>query len=206
MILLRQTLRLFIYYLLPVALAVFGINYYMTAPGREFSHWAVELGDFAWLLFWIVLFISPLSVLLPGSVACFFKRMMTLRRELGVLITWLVFYHTLFLIMAETDINRMYAEMIAISNTWFWGVLAGIATLIMGITSNNYSVRLLRAMWKRVHLLAYMVLITGVLHVMLADEGEFEFEGLVTLFPVYILLKVLAVVKQRRAANSALAG
>ncbi len=197
MITLRKLLRLFCYYFIPAALGIYGIFYSMTASNRELTRWASDMGEHAWTLFWVTLFVSPLSVLLPGILGQLFQRVMTLRRELGVLITWLVVYHTFFLLVVVADLNQLFADMTDPSNTWSWGTLAGIAVVIMGITSNNFSIQLLRSMWKRVHILAYVVLLTGMLHVALVEN---EFGEFLTLFPIYLLLKWLAVVKQKQTA------
>ncbi len=178
-------------------LGIYGTYYHITATDSEFWYWAVRLGDYAWALFWLILFVSPLSVLLPSVLGRqLFQRVMTFRRELGILMTWLVYYHAFFLLISVTNFSKLAQDIMNISNPWFWGAFTGVAVFVMGITSNNLSIRLFSALWKHVHKLAYVVLISGMLHVALVNG---EFEEFITLLPAYLLLKWLVTVKQKLA-------
>jgi len=46
-----------------------------------------------------------------------------------------------------------------------WGSLAGSIIFLLGITSNTFSVKLLKRNWKRLHMLVFLALVFVALHI-----------------------------------------
>jgi len=164
------------YYCLPLLLIVMTIS----NPNDENF---VLLGERAELLLYFTLFIKPIAKIIKSTMLL---KLIGYRRQFGVATFWLFLFHAggqiytrgLFRIAYYTDVN---------SNI-FWGALAAIGMITLGITSNNISVKLLKKNWKKVQTIAYPTLFFVLVHISIA-EGEPQKFILIGI--VYALLKVL---------------
>lgn len=174
----KQIIRLVAYYLLPIGLVTysFGLN-----PPYDFY---VELGEVALNLLLLNMFLKPVVMITR------FRLLMPLlrfRRELGVASFWAFLFHAGGLIWLGGLLDPQ--AYLGFNNLLFWGALAGIGMIILGLTSNDFSVRLFKKHWRVIHWLAYPVLFFSLIHRDLA-EGE----GLVAtigLGVIYLVLKIL---------------
>jgi DMSO/TMAO reductase YedYZ heme-binding membrane subunit len=103
--------------------------------------------------------------------------LMGFRRELGILMGFLATVHTLGYFFDPAFMMRM---ILSHSSAWWgmdWRILSGLLayalTLPLLLTSNSWSQRLLAQNWKRLHRLAYPLLLFVLIH-------KFVFAGTLT--------------------------
>ena len=108
-------------------------------------------GDASVQLLIVTLAASPATLLFRR--AAWAAWLMRHRRDFGVASFAYALLHTLVYVGRKADFNLIVSE------GWNPGLLAGWVALalmlILAVTSNNISVRLLRTAWKRLHLLVY---------------------------------------------------
>lgn len=117
-----------------------------------------------WLL-WIILLLPILSKV--GNLAIP-KKLMIFRKEIWILMWVMAFIHSLQYFIEP------YSYMPWELNFWFlnwsitylaWWMLALIITVILTITSNNFSIKKLWKSWKFLHRTVYILIIFTLLHV-----------------------------------------
>ena len=169
----KKFLQLIAYYLAPLtALAVLVIF-----PERELLNYS---GYVALYTIVLILFIKPIGIILNWRIL---KRLILLRREMGVFSFWAALLHGVgYLIRANFDLD------LKISSPFLWGYIALFLIILLGITSNNISVRILRLNWKRLQYLAYPALVVAMLHVELVKMRTFYIT--LSLTALFIILKI----------------
>lgn len=124
-----------------------------------------KFGSLAFLLLAGNLFLRPLAVLIriwPIQI------LFTLRREIGVASFWSYAFHSIGMI---STFALKPAELLTDPSSFvFFGALAGIGMYVLGLTSNDVSVRLLKRNWKRLHRIAYLVFFLSLYHASLAEN------------------------------------
>ena len=169
----RKFIQLIAYYLAPLtALAILVIF-----PERDLLNFSGYVALYTILL---ILFIKPIGIILNWKIL---RRLIVLRREMGVLSFWAALLHgTGYLIRADFNLD------LKISSPFFWGYITLSLIILLGITSNNISVRILRLNWKRLQYLAYPAMVTALLHVELVKLRTFYIT--LSLTVLFIALKV----------------
>jgi sulfoxide reductase heme-binding subunit YedZ len=138
--------------------------------------WWRELGEFSGKAAVIVY----LSTLVPGilkrlgaggGLAQIQLLLMTFRRQLGILAYFLVLGHYCWERLFPSFLNTGISA-IPVSGFELWGMAAFFVLTPLFVTSNDWSMRVLGAWWKRIHALTYGVigLIFG--HVLLQQSGS----------------------------------
>jgi sulfoxide reductase heme-binding subunit YedZ len=168
----RKILQIMVYYILPAVLFFFSI----WVPKRSLF---LAMGNISeWFLLFI-LFIKPVAVIFRYS---FLMRFLSLRREFGILTFWFFLFHASGFI-ALYDLFHFSEYMTR--PPLFFGSIAGIGMLLLGLTSNNFSVKLLKRHWKKLQYVAYPVLLFTLLHSSLAsDDGYTKILIIIFLFMV----------------------
>lgn len=149
-----------------------------------------QMGELAWLLLLLILFLSPISKIAQSKAL---TSLMIFRREAGILLTIFAIEHAiLYFIKYEQSFNIIF-------NSDFWirngkltygtfGLLSLITIMPLFITSNNLSMRILKTNWKKLHRLAYVLLILVSIHVLILRKDYLKI--FIILF-TYGLLKFL---------------
>lgn len=182
---LQRVLGYLSFYVLPLVLV--GLSY-----GNGFDeHFFKELGEPALNLLLFILFLPPFSQITNWT---FLRILMGWRREFGVAAFWFFLFHGAGMIYSEnlTDINTFLDP----NGYLFWGGIAGIGMLILGLTSNDLSVKLLKRNWKRLQLIAIPTLFFAHAHVSII-----EYRSLVPtliLVLVYVALRIFGAYCVRR--------
>lgn len=159
----------------------------------EGVHGAIEMGEWSLYLFLAILLISPIKTLLPKLGLM--RLLYVLRKEFGVLCFWLAMFHGGTLLYVNGLLYfANFSSIISVQNGFFWGFLAFVGIFLLGITSNNYSLRLLKKWWKVLHWIVYPTFIFIILHVILFKPAEEMF--LMGMFVLYLILKLAAISKQ----------
>lgn len=183
-IFLRKYLQIAVYYILPVFLLVLSVS---LQNGDEFFE---ELGEPALKLLIFILFLTPIAQILDWKI---FHILRALRREFGVASFWLFFFHAVGLIYTRrlTDI----AEYLSPQSYLFWGAFGGIGMLILGVTSNDMSVKFFRKNWKRLQFVAVPTLFFSQAHASIADNESIL--PAVGLFLLYLVARFVGKYVQR---------
>jgi DMSO/TMAO reductase YedYZ heme-binding membrane subunit len=164
----RKLLQLGVYYFLPLGLLIASIAFRF--DGEFFE----ELGRPALNLLIFILFLTPVTQILDWKIL---KVLMTWRREFGLASFWFFVFHTAGMVYVKRLIE--ISDYMNPASYLFWGAIAGVGMLILGFTSNDFSVRFLRKKWKRVQYIAIPTLFFAQAHASLADEG--------TIVPAFLL-------------------
>lgn len=166
--------------------------------GLFFPQLARSFGSLAQDILLVILLVSPLSKLFRMKLL---YQLMGLRRELGIWFAYAAIVHSTgyFLNPSWFDIYiaPFLAHPLAILPRYIFGIVALILTLPLLLTSNTFSLRVLKGNWKKVHWLVYPLFAAMLLHIFLsrrigsgidlagALQAAFAFGG-------YIFLKLLA--------------
>ncbi|MEA3399222.1 MAG: ferric reductase-like transmembrane domain-containing protein, partial [Patescibacteria group bacterium] len=167
---------------IPPLLFLFSI--FKILPDKLQYNLFVNMGHWSFLIFTFIVFIKPLSKLFKKVK--FFKKSLTYRKELGILIFWLGIFHSIFLFfnlkMNLLPLNNLTSLTLHIS----WGILAFILIFFLGITSNNFSLKKLKKDWKKVQYLTYFAYAFVCIHKALVSN---KIHGYIFL-GVYIILRI----------------
>jgi sulfoxide reductase heme-binding subunit YedZ len=184
----RPKIQLLAYYILPLAsLAAMVI----TAGFFQSQEVSKDLGSLAMNLFLVILFVSPLRQIFPQMKI--FTTINGLRRELGVLCMWLSLWHGLGYPLSEGPhgIAHWWHHM-QWDHFYFWGTLGLIGMLVLEITSNNYSCRLFKRSWKKIHYIVYPTFLFALLHLIILGELGYILIGI-----IYVSLRWLVWKKKK---------
>ena len=171
----RKILQIIAYYILPITLLIL-------AFGKTEREVFTKLGNTSLILLSLIVFIKPLAVIFKKK---FLWNIVSLRRELGVANFWTFFFHFTGLYYVNSLTPR------AIFNPdyfIFWGAMAGIGMIILSVSANNFSTRLLKKNWKRLHYLAYLIFLAAFYHASLAQDELMRFYIIAS---VFIILKII---------------
>ena len=169
----RKFSQVIIYYILPLALAIL--------VWQDIVSFNI-LGITALYLLFFILIIKPLAVIFKAG---WLWKIISYRRELGIAIWWFFIFHGLGMIISR---NLQWSYFTNINNSLFWCLSAGIGILILSLTANNISVRLLKKNWKRLHYLAYLIFLAAFYHASLAQDELMRFYIIAS---VFIILKII---------------
>jgi sulfoxide reductase heme-binding subunit YedZ len=164
--------------------------------GFFFPELRKEFGELAGNLLIGILFISPISKIFRVRL---FLQIMSIRRELGILMAYLATVHGVGYLLDpawfQAEILPHYGEW---RNGYIFGILAYTLTLPLLLTSNTWSQKHLgSAFWKVIHRIIYGMFVLAVLHrffIKTGGDGQMEvaFIEAGILLGSYVLLKVLA--------------
>lgn len=147
-------------------------------PIKELEH---EMGELSLQLLILSLAVRPIYEWLGINL-------MKLRRAIGVVTFFYVFFHLLVWLVLDVGIlSEIWADIV--KRPYITVGMAAFALLLpLAITSNNLSLRKLGPRkWKRLHKLAYPAALLGALHYVMLAKG-FQMEPLIYLGIVLILL------------------
>jgi sulfoxide reductase heme-binding subunit YedZ len=135
------------------------------------GEWASELlhpsGEVAARLTIVTLAITPLRILLPS--AGWLRWLRRQRRTLGVAAFGYALLHTLLYLVDMETLRNVLVELPA-PGIWT-GWVAFFFFLVLGVTSNDASVRLLRARWQLLHRTVYVAALFTLVHWVLIHDN-----------------------------------
>jgi sulfoxide reductase heme-binding subunit YedZ len=155
------------------------------------------LGWIAWWTLFATLMIRPLADLTGLKIL---KRMLVQRKWIGDAMFLIGCFHVTLILSAymlnlSVFWNPQYWDF---RLNWPWGMLAMITLTPLFITSNKFSIRLLKRNWKRLHLIVYGAFIFAGIHIYI-----FSREPLLTLLPMGIWMTAWVWARRlRRKQNS----
>ena len=154
---LRKIIQISTYYFLPIVLATGSIVFQ--------NRWIYsKYGSIAFLLLTGNLYLKPVSVLFRNKLFTFIS---TYRREMGIASFWFYLFHSSGLYLLN---NLSLSSFSNTSSYLFWALPAAIGMWLLGVTSNDISVKRLGRNWKRLHRIAYFVFFFALIHSSLAER------------------------------------
>jgi DMSO/TMAO reductase YedYZ heme-binding membrane subunit len=173
---LRSIINSLIYYGLPIILLILSIN----SKGKHLFN---NLGTISEYLLIIIMYSKPLCIILNSKIL---TKLVCFRRQLGVASFWFFFFHMagLIYIFNLTKISQY----LNVSSSLFYGALAAIGMLILTITSNDYSLKLLKQNWKKLQYIAYPTFLLVLFHISMAQS---EFSEFIIFGSIFIILKTI---------------
>lgn len=145
-----------------------------------------QIGEWAWQLLILVLFIKPIIKILGRKELMWF---LTYRRELGILCAYFAFAH----LAGNIFSLKIYKieNYLPFNNFLFPAAIASIIFIALYLSSNNISMRLLKKNWKRLQSLSYLLLPLISLHQILLEQELEDIFGLLSLNIIFLILKIL---------------
>ena len=101
----------------------------------------------------------------------YYKFIYMSRRYLGIACGLYVSLHFLTYLAKESFLPKGWEQIIT-KNYLIAGSISGIIVLILAITSNNISMRVLKKNWKRLHRLIYVASVTVLFHIFLIEKAN----------------------------------
>lgn len=144
-----------------------------------------ELGEWTLRLFLLNLYIGCLIAFwkpLPVKI----RWILGQRRFLGVVTFFYAFLHVLTYFLKEGQLQPAIDQIIEKSYLQV-GFAAFVIITILGITSNNFSVKRLKTKWKKLHRLVYVAAICLYFHLTWIEKADIE-EAYQYLLPIFGLL------------------
>lgn len=138
------------------------------------------LWDLALYAVFVLMCIRPLNDLFPklGLI-----KLMPLRKNLGIFSSLIVVsLGVIHYISLGSQFLPTYFSIASWSGNLFWAHLGELTGFILLITSNKFSMRLLKRNWKRVQRLSYVYFFSGALYVFLAFNKVFALVALLVVF------------------------
>ena len=166
-------------YLLPLKKVLFWLALilplYIFVEPREFS----EFGEIGWNILIAVLLIRPLADIFPDLKIL--RTFSMLRKEFGIFAALLLIAHFVgFLMMREISIwDGLFKPENWETAACGWGLVGIIFVIPVLLTSNKFSMVLLKRKWKYVQHFTYLFFIFGGIHLALMGEGGIDAIGIV---------------------------
>jgi methionine sulfoxide reductase heme-binding subunit len=178
--------RYFLWLLLAVPAILILIGYWRdTLVYGELVHISGEMGG---RLLIVTMAATPLALMFPGARLP--RWLLRHRRHLGVASFAYVLLHAVVYLQKKADLTLILKEA---KDVGMWtGWIAFVLMLLLALTSNDFSLRLLKRAWKSLHRWVYVAAILGYLHwVLLAFEpaGATVHFGLLALLEGYRIWK-----------------
>jgi DMSO/TMAO reductase YedYZ heme-binding membrane subunit len=180
----KKYLSLVAFYFVPVTLIVSSWFAGQGGLSRENDFYSA-FGSIAMVLVSLIVFVKPLSQIFAWKG---FKYAVAFRRQLGVASFWFALFHGMLYV-------RLYdlfgiESFIGRENTFYLlGLVGLIGMILLGVTSNNYSVKYLGKYWKKLHRFVYVIFFVILVHAGQA-EGHYLFAAALGL--AFIALKLYA--------------
>lgn len=155
--------------------------------GYDMSDVAQSCAQAGIRLLFITLLIKPLTLVFGKATECriwsrktimeyiqtISIKWMKYRRLLGITTFLLLFIHGGVNIVGFAKMWYAFPEQLKNVSLLF-GYIALSLLFLAYVTSNNFSVKILKKYWKSIQAVAYLTLILGVLHVVILDPAEFR--------------------------------
>lgn len=154
----------------------------------------VEMGQKWWMLLSLIMIISPLAAVFPKVKL--FTNIKWLRKPLGIIAGCFMMAHGIgyflhYKGLVDPISTLADAEFWSLSNGLMWGFFGSIIAFLLLVTSNAFSVKLLKDNWKYLHMLWHFLFIFVILHIILIT---WEF-GVTMFFVIYLILHILVFFK-----------
>ncbi len=133
----------------------------------------VEYGKLGWNILIAIMLIRPLSDVIPNLKIL--KTLVLFRKEFGILSGVLIAIHSYkyFALGNKNILIEIFNPKYWDFNTIFgWGMAGFIITIILLLTSNNFSIRLLKNSWKKFQELSYLLFLFSAIHIALVKKGD----------------------------------
>jgi len=163
----KKVLSIISYYLVPLSLIVGALVVSQKGFGAENDLYGLY-GNLAMILLVIIVFLKPLSQIFTWK---WFKIGVAFRRQLGVAAFWCALFHGMLYVRLY-DLFSLESFIGKGNTLYLLGVVGLIGMILLGITSNNFSVRLLKKRWKQLHYSVYGIFFVVLWHAGISQGKE----------------------------------
>jgi len=135
--------------------------------------WSQFTARTAFFLLMFILYLKPLMKILPNIGLI--RKLMLFRRQLGIATFYFAVFHMINALFYYLNIHNY--NMI---DTFIWfkyGTISIFVLFLMYLTSNNYSVRLLKRNWKKLQNLIHFSVAVLFIHMFLVYSVSFKTQG-----------------------------
>jgi len=146
-----------------------------------------ECGELGWNILIGIMLIRPLADVFPGIKLL--HSLVLFRKEFGIASAWLMILHAYGNFAAggkNIFVEILKPEYWKLSHPLMWGILGLIVVTVLLLTSNSFSMRVLRQNWKRIQKSAYLLFFLSAIHIALISE-----DGIVKVILPVLLVMIL---------------
>jgi sulfoxide reductase heme-binding subunit YedZ len=120
--------------------------------------------------------VRPISDLLPNILLL--RKLTTIRRGLGILSAMAALTHGIgYFYLFPTEIGASYLW--ATNQLFLYGIIALVFSILLLITSNNYSIKLLGKKWKWIQRGVYGMFYMACIHIALIGRGGIDYTPMI---------------------------
>lgn len=147
----------------------------------------------------IIIFMKPVLVIIGHPRQ---YKILHFRRHLGIIAFWFALFHSLWIMI--TRWRRNIDQYLWINNYLLWWILAMIIMLILGITTNYYSIKKLWSKRKKIQYLTYPVFFLVLIHqalmpITLKIQGYTALYEVGYIFVLFLFAKIIeSMIKKRK--------
>jgi DMSO/TMAO reductase YedYZ heme-binding membrane subunit len=155
-----------------------------------FPEYWEDFGEYTWQILVVIMLVRPLANVFPKIRL--FMALVPLRKELGILCASMVLAHGVgfYLSINEPIIAGFFDWTYwTFDDNQGYAHVGAILAIILLITSNTWSQKILKRNWKRIQYLAYAFFLTGGIHAVLAkgDDHLFYLAEMIIVWIVWML-------------------
>lgn len=149
-----------------------------------------NMGELSWNLLFFLLLLRPVGQIFVDFGIL--KALLGMRKELGILCGSLAIAHGIgyFLVNDISMPSGFFDAYIwDITGYYFWGMIGFCIAIILTITSNMFSMKLLKRWWKKLHRITYIFLFVVAVHIILIRYSKtgISVEMMKGISPIFIL-------------------
>ena len=191
---LRKFLNWFVIFVVPILFLIYTFFILKNNLFYEFEIKGRLLGYIAYWLLAFILLIKPIIIIFNLKKL---KKYLSYRKELGILTFYFALFHVVFVTLfhykilkfdeLEKSVVFFFFNFFIKDKYNFIGFLGLIILFILTITSNKFSMKLLKNKWKKLHYSVYLAFILLSLHSYFITR---EIIYVITLV-IFIILKIL---------------
>jgi len=183
-------------YLLLVVLLYFGYRAIVSGQGSFDLYYSLgkKMAEASVIVF--ILTVIPGMARRFGISHKLIAILMIFRRYLGILTFMLVLLHSSFVWFLPSLSSGGF--LVPGSGFELWGFIAFVMLLLLFITSNDLSIRLLGDWWTRIHWLSYLIMWVVLIHVML--QGRYAWTILIGITSVAEISSFIVARARRRTS------
>jgi len=169
----QKLLKVLAYIIIPIIFGFLTIWIDFNQGLGEMYAWSQFTARTAFFLLMFLLYLKPLMKIFPN--VGLIRKLMLFRRQFGVATFYFALFHMINSIFFYIEKNNY-----PVIDTLIWfkyGTISILVLFVMYLTSNNYSVRLLKRNWKKVQGLIHFSVAVLFIHMFLVYSVSFKTQG-----------------------------
>lgn len=151
-----------------------------------------------WMLLMLIVLISPITTIFPKIKL--FTSIKWLRKPLGIIAWCFMIAHSIGYFIHYSGFTTPLwmltdSHFLKYDNGLMWWFFGSVIAFFLLITSNAWSVKIMKEKWKYLHVLTHMLFIFTILHIIFITM--FREKWPIVIFIIYLILQIMVFFKIR---------